>query len=398
LAQVVVQKSKAHFKSIHCEIQMGFCKGCSGLLGIAFCVLLIHIVSPSSPLREIISARTAPSTASSNQGEDSPPFIDSVFPNQAERLSLNQISFARTEAHPIKDARYLKQTSRAGVVLWTYSRTGSTFFSNSWKRTTGDQFCNNVKESWEPKFQRVLTLEGLHRCIEQGQRYMHVKPEHLDGSNIGTRGDPWGRGPAYWIQHPRALRNASAFFRACAVAGFKVVVANYRANQFEAAVSSMEMTCARTLGKNNHVSFKKDPACVHSTAEARFCRGPPLVPHWENVKRVWLAGVVAAEQAGLTVVYSTFHELIADPCKVISRVQAVVPETQDEACVAALDVHSKNGQGMTSGDPSQKEERIGLEAWNCIIQQMETASDPSQYLWMLRQSTPPLEYRGWLSP
>jgi len=291
-----------------------------------------------------------------------------------------------------------QRVSGPGVVMWSHGRSGSDFFSQAWKLTTGDVYCNCEKESWDPLLKELppLTMAGLQGCMDRGERYMHMKPEHLSGQNTSLPEDNWR--DQHWKDHPDVLRTPNAFFQACASTGFTVVLASFRANMLEAEVSDIEHACAVKFEEEPKIFLHRDANCVQRRAEERFCRKGSvmsLTEEWEQAVQLWVDGIKAAEEAGLNVVHANFYELSSHICRVIARLMDVVPELHNSHCLKPGEQESKSGQSLT-GALASREDHIGSEAETCLHQQIESAREPARYRWMLSQSEPPPAYTRWL--
>eukprot|EP00403_Amphidinium_massartii_P003935 CAMPEP_0178372122 /NCGR_PEP_ID=MMETSP0689_2-20121128/1187_1 /TAXON_ID=160604 /ORGANISM="Amphidinium massartii, Strain CS-259" /LENGTH=330 /DNA_ID=CAMNT_0019992029 /DNA_START=38 /DNA_END=1027 /DNA_ORIENTATION=+ len=284
------------------------------------------------------------------------------------------------ERHSKNVSAGLKGEGR-GVVLWSYGRSGSTFFADNWQGFTGDRFCNNWKESWTPSLARThpLNLEGLRGCMAKNEYFMHVKPEHLDGQNSFNPRPAWLH-EEYWTVHPDVFRTPKQFFHGCAETGYSVVIAHVRRNILHQELSQFEHQCSIDAGfDENHLVYL--PECIARKAQVRFCMSTSLAEDWDRRVTTWVDGIQAAYNEGLTVVFSDYASMTTDPCELMQRVQTVLSRAVHHRC--KVNMTKRNGlphPHLTRLD------RIGLEAEKCLIRQIKSAANPDLYMWMLNDS------------
>ena len=83
------------------------------------------------------------------------------------------------------------------------------------------------------RWRKNLTHQALQKCINRGQRFVHIKPQHLH-------------------QERGALQSAGRFYDAAWLAGFRAVISTFRSNSLARAVSSYERM---PTGYNNTETF-----------------------------------------------------------------------------------------------------------------------------------------------
>jgi len=208
-----------------------------------------------------------------------------------------------------------------------------------------------------------LTAQALKNCMQKQELLMHVKPLHLMQSNS-------------------ALRTPEAFFKACALAGYIVVVAVHRDNELAHELSQVDLICRR-----EHEEMAERVKCAHDLCEKRFChkRGKvDMLTEWDQEYRFWRRGVRIAKANGLHVLNFTFAEVTADACGTVKQVTQVLSQ--------AAKKKYKSPECKPTGDPWHASAslhdisavgRMGQTAHRCLEKMIEESKDPGKYTWML---------------
>ena len=125
-----------------------------------------------------------------------------------------------------------RKSSAGGVLLWAHGRSATHTLGNTFSTVAHMPFCNGIKEGFygidKHRDRGNLSFHALQRCISRGELFSHVKPSHLQQEHSAFR----GLGP-------------SSFFKAAWAAGFRTVIATFRANQLAREVSSYEQSVER---------------------------------------------------------------------------------------------------------------------------------------------------------
>eukprot|EP00931_Biecheleriopsis_adriatica_P111672 TRINITY_DN860_c1_g1_i1.p1 TRINITY_DN860_c1_g1~~TRINITY_DN860_c1_g1_i1.p1 ORF type:complete len:366 (-),score=55.74 TRINITY_DN860_c1_g1_i1:60-1157(-) len=234
------------------------------------------------------------------------------------------------------------QTNAAGqgILLWSEGRSASGSFMFTLQQTTGFEFCNENKESFNVK-DSTLSFESLERCIQKGQLLAHVKPEHLTRSKS-------------------VLRTPEAFMDAAFRAGFKMLITNFRENQLARDVSSFELAAS-------HEGYDREELALERI------RYTSAVQAYEKDRRIFNDGINAATKAGFTLVPMSFSAVTASTCTCALKAMVLYSGRSDLNCVAEVQ------HDVTSHREASLEERTTKKAASGIRDALSNTS----YAWML---------------
>jgi len=310
-----------------------------------------------------------------------------LFIYSQKKMTMQMSSAVPRQRDVATTIESIEQQNGMGIVLWSYGRSGTTFFATTLHKVLGTEWCNGCKESFRPSSKHVihpLDLKTLQVCQDQNQDFLHVKPEHL------ARGEEVSAAVASSLLSSKL----QWFFGMCQQTGFKVLVANIRANALARDVSSQSLRC------------RGEEECMHETARNEFCAHPDLtslgfrdpIEAWEARLQVWLRGIEIAQQMGFVVIRTTFTEVTQNTksvCSLITRVLLASGSGKRESAFNCSSAESKRSNKY-SKDELTLHQRVGKKANRCIIGAIQRAEDPAMYAWMLdlNQQEPPAKYRS----
>mmetsp|Transcript_12562 Transcript_12562/g.21813 ORF Transcript_12562/g.21813 Transcript_12562/m.21813 type:complete len:312 (-) Transcript_12562:70-1005(-) len=232
------------------------------------------------------------------------------------------------------------ETQTPGIIMWSYGRSGTESFMETLHQSSGMEYCNHCKESFNFCHQcnapyacgKPLSREALGACAEKGNRLMHVKPEHLEFDNS-------------------SLRTPDDFFEAAQQAGFRFLVTNFRENQLARDTSSIEL-CA-------------DGHCVTEVV----LNPKNITAEFEEQRRIFNNGVKAAKRAGFTVVSLSYQQLTHYLCASLY----FVLETVRYSAHCSRQIAHKGHKKRSLADRTSKE----------LARAITAALAPTAYAWML---------------
>jgi len=250
--------------------------------------------------------------------------------------------------------------------MWAYGKSATDYYAKSVIQTAGWKFCNDNKESFRwgtikgHTFPQ-LNVESLRACLERGELFAHVKPEHI------KHGDP-------------ALATPDGFFSAAKEAGWSVVVALHRENGLSRQLS----------GINWGLRHQTDPRMRELAFVKYFCdRGDNILEQYAPERQMIIRGMQAALRAGFRVLFLTYADVTADTCGSVGDTLAFYDPTK-EWPHCTLDLN--NSHAKTHVDLPLRE-HLGDHAAACAN---DTFSKHPEWRWMLdeggHRSLPPLDW------
>mmetsp|Transcript_12095 Transcript_12095/g.22195 ORF Transcript_12095/g.22195 Transcript_12095/m.22195 type:complete len:383 (-) Transcript_12095:207-1355(-) len=247
-----------------------------------------------------------------------------------------------------------------GVVLWAYGRSGTTLFMQTMKNSVSPtmHFCNHRKEPFEVL---PLTRQTLLRCIKKRENLFHMKPHQM------------------YFQ-TSTLRSPASFFKACAWAGFVVLVTVHRENLLAHALSQIDLNC-----RHEHTDAEARIECAHNMSSYKFCRPDKnMLVMWKNERYKFDRGIGVARQQGMHVLNFTFAQVNRDACSAVKEVTKVMTESSNKEytspeCAPRGDAYHKAASLHELSTLS----RMGQTAYACFVKRIEESEEPSKYRWML---------------